>query len=815
MKKFLATLLAVCMIVSSVVVFSTTTVAAEDAGNTIYVSAEGNDENAGTESAPVATLNKAIALAKSGDTINVVGTIKFHTGETESGHSVVGSSNNKILTITGGTIDFTNIKHLSLKEDITFDNITLTFTAAKFLFAWGNDVTINENVTVNGKINVYAGGYGSSTGGTNITLLAGNYASIYGASHEAKYIIDGDTNVTLGGNVTADAVYGGSSVVNGDTHVTVGGSADIKAICGAGGTVNGDTYVVVKDNANPNSNPSNSSHNGGGYYIYGNGNGKVTGSTHVYFMDNAKAGYVVGGTSDTSGSVGGTANVYIMGGTTYSVYGCGVSVAADASMSANIIMTGGTAWQVFGGAESTGTKEDTTSSINGAITIKLLGGTVKRRVFGGSYNEVSLWGSWSNSHYVNGKITLILGENIDLALNNDVDHGCSAHSRRNGVASGESGTIIYTSATAKSNKSGKISVGYANGKTHEAAHVYSYVLNGNIITQTCSEHGDHSATATITPTSNTYNGSAIVVDVEYSENWEYEEFNISYVNNVNAGTATATLDIEGLTTINCDYNIAKLTQKEPSVYVKGDRVIGLTSAMEYSTDGKNYTRTSGSDTMIFANNKYYIRYAETENMSASRPTMVYFYNAITCFSANRVNTVQGKTVDVIVHLPSNKVGLDSFNISVGYDHTALTLEGITAVDFAGVELNEDVITWSGEETTKTGVVAKLTFRVSADANLGNYEISLTANGFITVHGAINVAEFVNGDANGDGGMINVSDVIALRGAVVNESTDNLASGADVNGDGIVNCQDIIIIRKYLANYNYTTGESSVVLGAAQ
>ena len=35
---------------------------------------------------------------------------------------------------------------------------------------------------------------------------------------------------------------------------------------------------------------------------------------------------------------------------------------------------------------------------------------------------------------------------------------------------------------------------------------------------------------------------------------------------------------------------------------------------------------------------------------------------------------------------------------------------------------------------------------------------------------------------------------------------------DANGDGIVNLTDVLLLRKYMANYNYETGKSTVVLG---
>lgn len=74
-----------------------------------------------------------------------------------------------------------------------------------------------------------------------------------------------------------------------------------------------------------------------------------------------------------------------------------------------------------------------------------------------------------------------------------------------------------------------------------------------------------------------------------------------------------------------------------------------------------------------------------------------------------------------------------------------------------------------------------------------------------------------GDANGDG-VISGKDILLIRKYLANYNYENesstvvLNTGADANGDGGVSGKDILLIRKYLANYNYETGSSSVVLG---
>ena len=78
-------------------------------------------------------------------------------------------------------------------------------------------------------------------------------------------------------------------------------------------------------------------------------------------------------------------------------------------------------------------------------------------------------------------------------------------------------------------------------------------------------------------------------------------------------------------------------------------------------------------------------------------------------------------------------------------------------------------------------------------------------------------EIKYGDVNGDG-EIGASDVLVLRmymasyDFITGTSNVIVGQGADANGDGTVNALDVLILRKYMASYDYTTGSSSVVLG---
>ena len=77
--------------------------------------------------------------------------------------------------------------------------------------------------------------------------------------------------------------------------------------------------------------------------------------------------------------------------------------------------------------------------------------------------------------------------------------------------------------------------------------------------------------------------------------------------------------------------------------------------------------------------------------------------------------------------------------------------------------------------------------------------------------------FIYGDVNGDG-VINTKDVILLRkyiaakNPITGECDVEISAGADANGDGVINTKDVILLRKYIAAKDPITGESNVVLG---
>lgn len=82
---------------------------------------------------------------------------------------------------------------------------------------------------------------------------------------------------------------------------------------------------------------------------------------------------------------------------------------------------------------------------------------------------------------------------------------------------------------------------------------------------------------------------------------------------------------------------------------------------------------------------------------------------------------------------------------------------------------------------------------------------------------LRVFDSVYGDSTGDQ-SIDMKDVVLLRKYMAEFDYDSNTSavaveiGGDVNGDGNFDMKDVVLLRKYIADFDYDTGTSSVVLG---
>ena len=577
-KGFLLTLAALLMLsVCPIVSYANDS---ESLPDTVYLSSMGNDNGTGEESDPYQTLDKALDAVADGGTICVIGTVNLPSSFTWSPHQ-------KTVTIIGGELNFKSVsKALVLYDNVTFDHITLTFDSLDELYANGYRLTIGANAIVTDGVRVYGGGNKTTVkGDTHLTLLAGNYNAIYG-----------------GGN---------------------------------GGIVTGNTYLVVGGTVNDKLDVTNHS---GGKYIYGGSlNGTVQGNTNLTFTGNAKATYLFGGASGTSGKIFGSSNVFLEGGKCMSIYGGSNKLDTG---DANVVITGGEVEQVFGGCMG--------SSLTGNATVSLLGGKITRRVYGGCYNDMDNSGNCTTSYSVKGTVTVIIGGGTSITFSATEpgtttkykDRSLYARSRHTTAASTEKSVLIFADQAGYNTYKNKLGAQdfymmFIMGSLSAAdeKHLFQYAFNDTdkTITQICQLTSDYQATATMTldPSVETvYTGKEIrAVRWTCDDKWRGPLPTIVYENNVNAGTATASCTEEYGGSISLKFQIEKASPQEPVLSVTHEtteggadgRIVGLTLDMEYSTDGIDYTPITDTS-MKLVPGVYWVRYRETENQNQSPAT---------------------------------------------------------------------------------------------------------------------------------------------------------------------------------------------------
>ena len=449
-----------------------------DSLNTVYISASGSNSNAGTESAPYATFQYAISQVENGGTIVLQDSVSVGAW----------TAHDKTVTVTGGILNATSVPSLQIKDNVTFVNTNILVNTGSYICANGYTVVIDEGVSLSNAVDVFAGGdEGTTVAGTSLTLLSGTYKGVYGGSR--------------------------MGTVNGDTHLTVGGS------------VNADLDV--------------SDHNGTAIFFGGGAKDTITGNTYLTFGENAKSTHLFGGSYGSGATIGGEANLIVTGGESMSMFGGSKGI--DTGCDVNVKVTGGTFEQIFGGSES--------AVLTGDVDLRVMGGTVTRRIYGGCYNDYGL--GWDTSHSVNGSVRLIIGgeANITFGYSGD-DKSIYGHSRYKTNSATENSQIVFADETAYNKYKDKL--GAQDSTTQwilgslseaDAVHYYSYSVDGNVITQNCAYH-TLAATATVNLDNNAlkYTGVEVTpVSIIYSNDWEYEELVLSYVNNVEEGTATYTI----------------------------------------------------------------------------------------------------------------------------------------------------------------------------------------------------------------------------------------------------------------------------------
>lgn len=447
MKKCIAILLTLSLMLSLL------GIPVSAAETTVYVSSTGDDTNAGTESAPLATL--AGAFAKNPDKIILLDNTTYTPP----------TAYTKNITISGKTADvqLSIADGSSLDGPTILDNLTITSASTQTAICCkGNPLTVTDSVTCSGtRLALFGGMHGSSfNGDTHLNIYGGTYNYIYGGNRGTSGTFTGNAYVTVGGNANISDLYtnggtanceiygGGQGAFVGNAYVTVTAGAH-KTICGGNkgtsATFTGNTYVTVGGDVNSGEGIDDAATNISKLTIYGGGTGPVTGSTHVTLEGNAVCKFIYGAGSGTSGTVSNSTNVYIKGGKVMNVYGG--AKAAVLTCNTNITMTGGIAESLFGGSEA--------ASMTGNTHITVLGGEIYRRIYSGCYNDWTL--TYKSSYYVTGNTYLVLGKDVNiinknvLSSDNRENMGIFSGSRL-GAQKNELNTLVYLDGASAKHK---------------------------------------------------------------------------------------------------------------------------------------------------------------------------------------------------------------------------------------------------------------------------------------------------------------------------------------------------------------------------
>ncbi len=181
----------------------------------------------------------------------------------------------------------------------------------------------------------------------------------------------------------------------------------------------------------------------------------------------------------------------------------------------------------------------------------------------------------------------------------------------------------------------------------------------------------------------------------------------------------------------------------------------------------------------------------------------------------------GQTVTVQLNLVNNP-GVAGMTVEFAYDSNVFTLIDVTAGDLNadqfvsaikpdGTVTNKVTFANAGN-ITADGMIAELTFKVSATATAGDYEIVVTNTAadydgkkvaIDNITGTITVVDFIKGDVNGDGFATLTDAVLLLRyvsGIDINMSVNEQAVDLIAEGNdtlGAVNINDVVYLLQYL------------------
>lgn len=196
----------------------------------------------------------------------------------------------------------------------------------------------------------------------------------------------------------------------------------------------------------------------------------------------------------------------------------------------------------------------------------------------------------------------------------------------------------------------------------------------------------------------------------------------------------------------------------------------------------------------------------------------------------------GDTAVVKVSFASNGSNVNGISFSVKYDNTKLTAleplfsvsKDVYTVQNVNYAQDEVFVMLYSASAIADGDILNLKFNLNNNVVAGD-TFTLTVNGCKfsdgkdisgnVENGSITVNSSVTyGDVDGNG-SVDASDLVTLKSYFANYDysthTSTVAietAASDVNGDGAIDANDLVWFKSYFANYDYETHTSTVVLG---
>ena len=275
------------------------------------------------------------------------------------------------------------------------------------------------------------------------------------------------------------------------------------------------------------------------------------------------------------------------------------------------------------------------------------------------------------------------------------------------------------------------------------------------------------------------------------------------------------------------------TLPQKTTYYIGEELdtTGLSLTLTYSDNSSEIISTGfevdGFDSATAGTKTLTVRYGALANTFTVTVNNIPVSEETAQLIVSDSETLAGKDVSVTL-LIKNNPGVAGLLVSLKYDESVLTLKDTENGGlFSGFTAAKNFAWDESADVYEDGVLATFTFEVAENAQAGDYGIEVLIRSctnenlddveLSSVNGKVSVIDFVYGDSNGDQ-KIDMKDVVLLRKYITNfdydtnTSSETVGFGADANGDNKIDMKDVVILRKYITNYDYDTESSTVVLG---